>query len=158
MISTKHIVAFTLLVASFGVASQAAHADNLPMGGGCYVTGDVDGYPQHIDCTYQAQSGTQTVYVATHNYWTIFVWRQVMQHDACFDQATQTWVDCLVDVQVVLADGYGPLLDHDGLPRTPGVLQVHPVAGETVHIEMYGNCLPQLGTTCGKLGVVETYE
>lgn len=157
---TQYYVAVTLLVASFAVTSGTARADNLPVGGGCYVTGDVDGYPQYLDCTYTAQSGTQTVYVGTPNYWTTYVWREFLRHTTCWDPVTQAFVDCEVPVseQVVLADGYGPFLLGDGTPRAPGLIEIHPVTGETVHVEMFGDCLPGLGTTCGKWGVVGTYE
>jgi hypothetical protein len=150
-----------LIVTSISFAGIGAHADNLPYGGGCYVTGDVNGYRAYLDCTYVAQTGTQTVYVATHDYWRTYVVREVLVHTTCrADDGTFYPCDKQVDQDIVLADGYGPLLDGSGNPRTPGLIQIHPNVGETVHVEMYADCLPELQqiTTCGKLGAVGAYE
>lgn len=157
----KHAAIVSLVVLCGAFAGVAGRADTLPAGGGCYVSGDVNGYRAYLDCTYRAQTDTQTMYVASHDYWRTYVVRQVLVHTVCRNpDGTFYACDKLVDEQIVLQDGYGPLLDGDGMPRAPAPIEIHPNVGETVHVEMYADCLPQLEgvTTCGKLGIVGAYE
>lgn len=162
MIRGRRAKYLVLTVALFGAALSAGStfAASLP-GGGCTVTGDVDGYPPYNGCSYTARTGTQTMIVGSANYWRAYVERQVLGPTYCWDEATHSYdIPCqgYTLQQIVLGNGYGNLLDGSGAPRQPGLIQIHPNPGEQVNLELYGDCYPGAPTTCGKVGILSAYE
>lgn len=125
-VTTRRLFARTALLAlalaSSGAAPIVARADH----GGCFVYGEVQGLDTIRNCEYTALTGTQNVYVGAPYAWRIWVLRHTPTGQP---------------VDLTLASGIGPV------PGPPP--QVHPVAGETVHVSMEFGCT---GPYCGTLG------
>ena len=120
----KSTAAAIVLVLAAVLAPQGASANHA----GCYVIGEVQGLDVIRECTYEAPSTTQYVYVGTPYDWEVWV-------DRGTPQAPEI---------VTLASGTGPVV---GPPP-----EIHPEAGETVHVWMHFGCTVPYCGTIGFLG------